>query len=549
MRKHVVIIGLLMAGLCGIAVTAQQPAWKPPVGIPMPPWGLNEVAPAAPSPWTTARAGFYYVEESRAIATDNNNPYGTPALPRRSIPTVLPAGAVVEVHGTYTRVHTGGGNLRLNGTASSPVFIRGVSASSRPVIAASWEVSGTYFILENLEVALNAAGDKLVFLAPVQRGAMRSSEVHGNAAGGGVGVYSWSSDVVRDFVLFRNVIRDNGNWRIVGDQDIHGISVSPSVSNLWVLENELTRNSGDGIQLNAGNAQLQPTLHHVYIGRNVSHHNKQTGMWTKQAVDVIFSENLSYSHRPSDSSFGACMGFQYAPERVWFINNHIHDCEVGIGTGSDSGLGFGQNAFFIGNVIHNIHSPVFNSGSGWGQAAISLPGGVNRFVANNTIYDVDGGVYSPSGVGSFMIVNNIIANVTHAQGAHVFLEGTPAPSVSQFHHNLLGGTVRIKWGGSTTYNLATFLATFPGKGAATINADPMFVNAAGESFGLQPGSPAIDKGSNEAALYDAFKSYYGISLAIDSTGLNRPSGAGWEIGALEYPGLRPRAPTDLRIIR
>ena len=67
-------------------------------------------------------------------------------------------------------------------------------------------------------------------------------------------------------------------------------------------------------------------------GRNVAHHNKQTGFWTKQAEDVIFSENLSYSHRTSDSSTGACMGFQYAPERVWFINNHIHDCEVGIGT-------------------------------------------------------------------------------------------------------------------------------------------------------------------------------------------------------------------------
>ena len=35
-----------------------------------------------------------------------------------------------------------------------------------------------------------------------------------------------------------------------------------------------------------------------------------------RTVDVVFSENLCYAHRPSNSSFGACMGMQYAPERV-----------------------------------------------------------------------------------------------------------------------------------------------------------------------------------------------------------------------------------------
>ena len=96
-------------------------------------------------------------------------------------------------------------------------------------------------------------------------------------------------------------------------------------------------------------------LHHVYLGRNVAHENKQTGFWTKQASDVIMSENVAYAHHPSDSSPGAGLGGQYGPERVWFLYNHIHDCDYGIAAGSDNHLGFGRDVYLIGNVIHNIH--------------------------------------------------------------------------------------------------------------------------------------------------------------------------------------------------
>ena len=532
---------------CG-APSAQTLPWVAPTGIPVPAFGMNETAPAPPNPWTAQTPGFYYVDESNGGSTDVSNPYGTPERPRKTIPTTLPAGAVLELHGTYTKLHSSPATIRLNGTATAPVYIRGVDAVARPLITAGWEVSGTNFILENLDFGFTAAGGKLVFLAPISRGALRQSAVHGNLAGGGVGVYTWSAATVRDFLLFRNVIRDNGDWHATFDQDFHGIGVSALVSNLWVLENELTRNSGDGIQINAGTAALAATTNHIYVGRNVAHHNKQTGFWTKQAEDVVFSENLAYSHRPSDSSTGACMGFQYAPERVWFINNHMHDCEVGIGTGSDSGLGNGQSSFYIGNIIHNIHSASFNPDSGWGQAAMMLNGGTYRVVLNNTIADVDGGIFSPSGVGAFSIVNNIIANVTHPQGSHIFLEGNPAPSASTIHHNLFTGPVRIRWGDTRVLDLAAFQATHPGKGLNSIVGDPLFINPAEDSFGLRPTSPALDRGVAES-LYATLKSAYGIDIAVDSAATARPQNGEWDIGALEYPGNRPRPPTNVRIIR
>ncbi len=524
---------------------AQVPDWISPIGIPAPPFGIRETAPPDPNPWTTPVTGFYYVDATSSASTDTNNPLGTPGNPRKTIPLTLPAGAVVEVRGTYTTRHMSPATLTLNGTATSPVFIRGKSATERTAATAAWEPHGSYFIIENFDFAV---GEQFLMVAPILRGVLRNSTLRGTPTSGGVAVGGAATSVATDVVLFRNVIHDNGDVAATYDQDVHGVVVAPYTTNLWVLENELYRNSGDGIQINAGSAALQPTVNHIYVGRNYSHNNKQTGMWTKQAVDVIISENVSAGHRPSNSSGGAGMGFQYAPERIWFINNHIHDCEMGIGTGSDNDLGTGKNAFFIGNVIHNIHSASFKSGTGWAQAAISLPGGTFRYVLNNTIYDVDGGIYSPSGAGAFVIVNNIVADVTNPQGGHVFLEANPAPSASQFHNNLLGGTVRIFWGGYTPYNLSSFQSAFPGKGLDSINADPMLVNPAGESFGLQAGSPAIDKGSTEN-VYDGFKSVYGLDLAVDMARTSRPQGAAWDIGAYEGASTGLRAPTNLRIIR
>src|SRR6185437_3582017 len=103
-------------------------------------------------------------------------------------------------------------------------------------------------------------------------------------------------------VVYDNSIHDNGDVHSTFDQDDHGIHIGPRVSNTWIVDNELARNSGDGIQINAASIADQPTTHHIYVARNIAHNNKQSGMWVKQATDVIFSENFCYGHRPGDSS-------------------------------------------------------------------------------------------------------------------------------------------------------------------------------------------------------------------------------------------------------
>src|SRR5262249_52818338 len=289
----------------------------------------------------------------------------------------------------------------------------GADPKSRPTITGNWEVSGSYFVLENFDFTGGSQKYQVVLLAPASYGVLRGSEVHGTPQTGAMAVASYSAATADHIVVALNSIHDNGDMNASFDQDFHGISVGPQVSYLWVLFNEMARNSGDGIQINAGKAG-QASLHHVYVGGNVSHHNRQSGFWTKQAVDVIFSQNVCYSHRPNSNSGtpGACMGFQYAPEMVWFLANHMHDCDYGIESGSDSDQGTGQYSFMIGNVIHDIHtSGTFDPGTGWANAGIMMAGGTHHANVGNTIYDVDSGIGSPLTVGEMYMADNIVSKV------------------------------------------------------------------------------------------------------------------------------------------
>jgi hypothetical protein len=123
---------------------------------------------------------------------------------------------------------------------------------------------------------------------------------------------------------------------------------------------------------------------------------------------------------------------------VWFLFNHIYNCEYGIATGSDSG-GPSTESYYIGNLIHNIHHTIaYDPKSGWSQAALTLVGGQKRYVVNNTIFDVDAGINSPSG-GMLYIVNNVISNITEAKANDIVLETSAAANISTMHHNLLDG--------------------------------------------------------------------------------------------------------------
>ncbi|MGH7484798.1 MAG: fibronectin type III domain-containing protein, partial [bacterium] len=272
----------------------------------------------------------------------------------------------------------------------------------------------------------------------------------------------------------------------------------------------------------------QATTNHIYVGRNYSHDNKQTGFWAKQAVDVIFSQNESANHRPGNSSMGACMGYQYATDQIWFLFNRMHDCDYGIAIHSDSDLGTGTETYLIGNVIYNIHHSTadYQTDSGWGNAAIMLAGGIHRYVINNTIYDVDAGVNSPSTAGTLEIADNIISNVTAPAGNHIFIEMGSLADATNVHHDLLSGDPRLRWGGGPqTHPTATQLA-----GVQSIVFDPMFVDPLQANFHIPTNSPAAGTGELNP-VYDVFLRRYGFSITVDADGRSRAGSATTDMGA------------------
>ena len=515
-----------------LAASAQ---WQPPLGIPTPSFGITQTAPPRPNPWSSQVPGYYYVDRTHPNGTDSNNTYGTPSRPRRTIPFTLPAGSVVELHGTYDFRHTSPDGLLLNGTVSSPVYIRGESPTNRPIITQPWSLRGSYFIVENIESAFTDSGGRIILLAPLHHAAVRFSDLHGNLNGGGMSLSTNGQETLSDIVIYANSIHDNGNVLATFDQDVHGIKVGERTSNLWVVDNVFYRNSGNGIQISAGNLEDEATLHHVYVGRNVAHHNRQAGFTSKQGRDIIFSQNTSYAHRPLPSGpQGACMIFQYAPERIWFLFNHAFDCDFGIYVGNDNGEGTGQNSYFIGNVIRSIHASDggFNPGTAYGNAAMMLAGGTNRYIVNNTIHDVDGGINSP-GAGALHMSNNIISTVTQPSSSHVFVERSSTAAASTLRNSLFQGTVRLKWGGnSPVYNLGSFQSNFPGQCQGCLNANPMFTNAPAGDLTIQANSPAVDAGIADS-VYNTFQSLYGIDIRRDFNGIARPVGPAFDIGAYE----------------
>ncbi len=524
-------------------VTVSVSPWTPPIGVPMPSIGIleshmtysgqNFAFSTGTAPYPNAGNGPYthYVDNTHVQATDSSNPYGTPSRPRRSIPENLPAGAVVEVHGGPYAYGPGYIAVNGQGTAQQPIFIRGVGNprfTQKISVYAGSGMESRYMIFENLDLY------KWECLAPAHHIAIRASEVHHGGATGMGG--SASRGAISDIVMWNVIVHDNGDWQAEFDQDVHGCTIGAFASSVWILDSTFYHNSGDAVQINASSLSQQQFTHHIYVGRNLSYENKQVGFLTKQSVDTIFSQNTVHTHRPigaSPSAWGAGLGYQYGPERVWMIYNHVYNCSYGISTGSTSGLGFGTEGFFVGNLIHDIHHHpdyAYNPNTAWSNAAFSLVGSPNKYIVNNTMYNCDAGINLPGGVRVY-IENNIIANATTAN--HFHFEDLANLQELVFEHNLLwqpNGTARLRWA-NPVYTLQQF-RTATGKGLTCLEGDPLFVDAANGNLRVQAGSPAVNNGVAHA-VYQRFQDLYGLSIAIDPDRVVKPQGGAFDIGSYE----------------
>lgn len=553
-RNHYIIAASFLVGWLYTPNLAHA-EWQPIIGIPEPPFGVNEIAPAVPATWDVQVPGFYYICRSCLGSTDTENVYGFPGRPRQSLPGTIPAGSVVEVHGQYDGDYM---TLNIQGTALQPVFVRGVSYDSRPTLTNNVTIAGAYGIFENLKSGPRDAADTIFGFA-IYEGthhiAIRNCEFSGvgnleREGGIAIGTWQYTGTASVSYILLDGLdIHDLGDVNAIIDQDAHGVGLSGSVDHLWLVNSKMARNSGDGIQIEARQGR-RDKIHHVYVGNCEAHHNKQSGMWIKHATDVIFSQNRIYGHRRSNSSPGQGTGFQYGPDYVWFIYNEIFDNEMGIFVASNDPPGDGTESFFIGNTIYQIHSsmPTDTYSSG----AFCIRGSTNRYIVNNTIHDADAGINLPSSGDRLLIANNIFSSRTTPAAYDIYIGNSTIASQSELMNNFFypgEASVRIYWGGWTFTDINALQSSLS-NAWGNKQLDPRFEDIANNNFDLRPDSPAIDAGIAHTA-YTIFQARYGFDITRDRHGLIRPLGAGWDAGSMESTETRIgiQSPKNLLILQ
>ncbi|MEN6537917.1 MAG: right-handed parallel beta-helix repeat-containing protein [Bryobacteraceae bacterium] len=500
--------------------------WTPIRGIPDPGFGITPECAALPSPWATDVTGWYYVQTG---GTNSGNGY--PANPRGSIPSTLPAGAVVIIGGSSFSLGVGV-QITANGTAANPCYIRGQSYASRPTITGVLAPAGSYGIVENLNFS-----DGVIF----QEGASNhwtARHCEFNEGTIGLGTWGYTGTSFVEYVVLNDLNMHSAlAWHPGTDVDNHAITLNGSNRYIWILNSTIHGFEGDGCQMEAQNGR-QANIHHIYFGKNTSYNNKQSGVWVKHATDVIISENELYDFAVTDSySSGQATGLQYDNDYIWFLFNLIHDCEQGIAAESENN-GTGTHHYIIGNVIHTIASSDQSNPHGYGAIKLRQ---ANWYVLNNTLHNYDCGISMPySGINA-TVLDNLFGARTISGGSLLYAE--TATSLTSFQKNIVPVTnFRALYNGSTYTTLAAFQSG-SGKGQNCVATDSPGMTNPPTDCSILTTSPAKDAGQTAThAAYTAFQDRYGFSIAYDKAGGVRPVNAVWDIGAYEYGAATTQAP-------
>ncbi len=504
-----------------------------PVGIPSPEFGIIEKLEdyyQRPDPWNEETPGWYYISQQHPQA-NNNHAFGTPTAPRATIPDPVPAGSVVVLDGEYNFAPTGYDRIIVDGTESQPVFIIGEPGA---VVTRKWQMVASYLIVDGLE--FTGLG-KIEMRYPSHHIAFRNGEHH-NMPGKFGGSGDSATEKVEHIVIYNNKIHSQEGWNedASNDLDNHAIKFDTWVDLVWVIGNEGYHNGGSFIQVGnkyAGN-DLERNRYY-YIGGNKLYENRQSPIEIKQSSDIIVSSNTLFNNTRIQSNAAGQGGLYilYGPARIWVINNHIYASNFGIAVGSNSG-GEGQGVYIVGNLIHDIAveaGDAYNSNTAWAPAAVMLAGGQDRYVVNNTILSVDGGIHSPSSP-PLQIQGNLIANVS--KGYHIFLESSSTFDVSSVVNNAFfqsGNTPSYRLGNAQYSSINEFEGAW-GNANDNIESDPLLVAPDTHDFTLSNASPLLDSGI-ESEVYQAFEGLYGFGIRKDMNGVTRFQGTGWDIGVYE----------------
>ena len=516
-----------------------EPAWIPPIGVPMPEFGITEQAPV----YNQNNPLHYYVDRTNLSTCNDgsNGGRGSPSNPRCSIPYNIPAGALVEVHGNYDYYS---GSIIVNGTQNQPVFIRGRGRDEKPRVSNKMEIRGSYFVLEHFEFIRDSDSEgKVTVFGPSDHAIIRHNLVVGNNQGGDGGIFSQgnagTNALVQQVVFYDNALRDNGYFESPVDNDQGRMFSEGLTRQLWMVDNICLRNGGlcgaGSHQYNANDSIAgNEVFQYVYVGRQLAGWNRETNFWVKQGNHIIFSQNNSfepYDLRPGNTP--SAIGFQYGPDNVWFLFNYVHDAQAGftIQDISIPNANPDHSTYFVGNMVTRIHEPE-DYDPVWlhAPAAFLLRDTKNAYLIGNTLHDVDAGMNIPAS-SHLMIQNNIFSDINRTNQINICPNTGFIPLQNiDLENNLFEGTLRLKHCGRE-YGLNDYPADTL---LNNLNEDPQFEDLSLD-FRLSESSPAVDRGMESTIFSDFFNAYDGRNIQMDFERIDRPQGDEWDIGAYEFP--------------
>lgn len=329
----------------------------------------------------------------------------------------------------------------------------------------------------------------------------------------------------------------NGNGK--DDNDALHVVTAKAISNSTVLDGftitggnangDAAQRSGGGLYIPEGSVNSNLTLSNLVISDNYAF-GLGGGSYQYNASPVF--NHVTFSNNISDYYGGALYLFQSSPSLtdVSFIDNKV--------TAGDGGAIYTYQSSptlnkvtFRGNRAIALTSG--NTSAGGSGGAMYLTSSSNPILTNIVFSGNNAG-----GLGGAMDLENsspILSNVTFNGNSSVFSGNTifMYGSSPQIRNSII-------WG-----DAATQVFAFPGSlpvytrvilkgGGATVDADPLFVNADAGDLRLRPASPAINFGDNTITSP--------VLPATDLDGNPRVADGTVDLGAYENQGPYNTAP-------
>jgi parallel beta-helix repeat protein len=251
-----------------------------------------------------------------------------------------------------------------------------------------------------------------------------------------------------------------------------------------VAGQRVSGSTAKGISLSGTTASL--------VENNKTHDNSDAGIGITSASNGnTITHNESYSNARGFSRAAAGIDLRNSTGNT-ISANRLHDNE-------DSGLNI-WNASVSSLAINNVI---------WanGDHGIDVHSNNDSRVVANTVYkNYDSGIEMTGSLRTFLANNISVDNGINSArtSGQVRADSTSAPSTT-LDYSLLylsvptaSKTVYIDWNGVKYTTLAAFQAA-TGQEAHGLQADPQFVNRAGNDLHLAAGSPAIGKANSSAS--------------------------------------------------